>query len=37
MIQLKGIRARTATAARILLVVVPIVLAACSKDGGSGY
>ena len=37
MIQLKAIRTRGATFARILLVVVPLVLAACNKGGGSGY
>lgn len=37
MIQLKAMRSRGATLARILLVVVPLVLAACNKGGGSGY
>jgi hypothetical protein len=35
--QLKTMRIRGATFARILLVVVPLVLAACNKGGGSGY
>jgi hypothetical protein len=36
-IQLRAIRAHGARAARILLAVVPLVLAACNKGGGSGY
>jgi predicted small secreted protein len=36
-IQLKAMRIRGATVARILLVIVPLVLAACNKGGGSGY
>jgi predicted small secreted protein len=36
-IQPKAIRTRAATVARILLVVLPLVLAACNKGGGSGY
>jgi predicted small secreted protein len=38
LIQLNAIRSRGATVARILLVVVPLVLAACKNaGGGSGY
>ena len=37
MTQLKAIRTRASTVAGILLVVVPLVLAACNKGGGSGY
>lgn len=37
MIQPKAIRTQAATLARILLVILPIVLIACNKGGGSGY
>ena len=37
MIHSKAIRTRAAIVARILVVVLPLILAACNKGGGSGY
>jgi predicted small secreted protein len=37
MIQLEVLRTRGTTIARVLLIVIPLVLAACNKGGGAGY